>query len=38
MPHRDPFDRLIAAQAELNNLTLVTVDPALQAFPCRTLW
>jgi PIN domain nuclease of toxin-antitoxin system len=38
MPHRDPFDRLLAAQAELNNLTLVTVDPALQAFPCRTLW
>jgi PIN domain nuclease of toxin-antitoxin system len=38
MPHRDPFDRLLAAQAELARLTLVTVDPELQAFPCRLLW
>ena len=38
MPHRDPFDRLLAAQAELAMLTLVSVDPALQAFPCRLLW
>ena len=38
MPHRDPFDRLLAAQAELAMLTLVTLDPALQVFPCRLLW
>ena len=38
MLHRDPFDRLLAAQAELAMLTLVTLDPALQAFPCRLLW
>ena len=38
MPHRDPFDRLLAAQAELRDLTLVSLDPALQAFPCRLLW
>ncbi|MBM5794163.1 MAG: type II toxin-antitoxin system VapC family toxin [Cyanobacteria bacterium K_DeepCast_0m_m1_088] len=38
MPHRDPFDRLLAAQAELDQLTLVSLDPALQAFPCRLLW
>ena len=38
MPHRDPFDRLLAAQAEHAKLTLVTVDPALEAFPCRLLW
>ena len=37
-PHRDPFDRLLAAQAELEQLILVSVDPALQAFPCRLLW
>lgn len=36
--HRDPFDRLLAAQAELGGLTLVSLDPALQAFPCRLLW
>ena len=38
MPHRDPFDRLLAAQAELAILTQVTLDPALRAFPCRLLW
>ena len=26
--HRDPFDRLLAAQAEVEGLTLVTRDPA----------
>ena len=36
--HRDPFDRLLAAQAELEGLTLVSLDPALQAFPCHLLW
>jgi PIN domain nuclease of toxin-antitoxin system len=36
--HRDPFDRLLAAQAELEGLTLVSLDPALRAFPCRLLW
>lgn len=38
MAHRDPFDRLLAAQAELETLTLVSLDPALQEFPCRLLW
>lgn len=38
MGHRDPFDRLLAAQAELGGLTLVSLDPALQAFPCCLLW
>ena len=37
-PHRDPFDRLLAAQAELEGLQLVSVDPALATFPCRLLW
>jgi PIN domain nuclease of toxin-antitoxin system len=38
LPHRDPFDRLLAAQAELEQLTLLTLDPALAPFPCQTLW
>ena len=38
MAHRDPFDRLLAAQSELGGLTLVSLDPALQAFPCCLLW
>ena len=36
--HGDPIDRLLAAQAELENLTLVTCDPAFAAFGTRTLW
>ncbi|MCP9929743.1 hypothetical protein KBY82_02985 [Cyanobium sp. AMD-g] len=37
-PHRDPFDRMLAAQAEIEQLVLLTADPALLAFPCRTFW
>ena len=36
--HRDPFDRLLAAQAELEGLQLVSLDAALATFPCRLLW
>jgi antitoxin (DNA-binding transcriptional repressor) of toxin-antitoxin stability system len=36
--HRDPFDRLLAAQAELEGLQLVSLDPALASFPGRLLW
>lgn len=36
--HRDPFDRLIAAQALIEDLTVVTRDPAFATFGCRTLW
>ena len=37
-PHRDPFDRMLAAQAELDRLVLLTADPQLSSFPCQTLW
>lgn len=36
--HRDPFDRMLAAQSELEGLRLVTCDPAFIAFTTRTLW
>jgi len=37
--HRDPFDRLLAAQASIDNLTLLTNDPAFEALPwVNTLW
>jgi PIN domain nuclease of toxin-antitoxin system len=36
--HGDPFDRLLAAQAEIDGLTLVTCDPVFAAFGTRTLW
>jgi PIN domain nuclease of toxin-antitoxin system len=36
--HRDPFDRILAAQALLEDLTLVTVDPAFGHFGVKVLW
>jgi len=36
--HRDPFDRLIAAQGLLEGLTIVTRDKEFTIFGCETLW
>lgn len=36
--HKDPFDRLIAAQALLEDMIVVTCDRAMAAFGCETLW
>jgi PIN domain nuclease of toxin-antitoxin system len=31
--HRDPFDRMLVAQARTEGLTLVTHDPAIRTYP-----
>ena len=36
--HRDPFDRLLVAQAIEAGLTLVSPDRELRAYPVATLW
>jgi len=36
--HADPFDRMLAAQAEIEDLLLVTRDPAFRLFPVKTFW
>ncbi|MCW2786083.1 MAG: hypothetical protein JWP74_2600 [Marmoricola sp.] len=36
-PHKDPFDRLLAAQAITEGLTLVTADPAFDTAPGLSL-
>lgn len=36
--HRDPFDRLLAAQSELEGAPLVTADPAFSSFGVVILW
>ena len=36
--HRDPFDRMLAAQAEMEGLILVTRDSFFAQFPVQTLW
>ncbi len=35
--HRDPFDRLLVAQALQHGLTVVTVDPDVAAYPVPIL-
>jgi PIN domain nuclease of toxin-antitoxin system len=35
--HRDPFDRMLVAQARCEDLTLLTADPAMAAYDVRTI-
>jgi PIN domain nuclease of toxin-antitoxin system len=37
-PHRDPFDRLIAATAIVTGSHLVSADTAFDTLPLRRLW
>lgn len=36
--HRDPFDRVLAAQAMLERMTLLSRDPVFAEIPVSTLW
>jgi PIN domain nuclease of toxin-antitoxin system len=36
--HRDPFDRLLIAQAISDDLTLVSRDGHFAAYPVRVRW
>ena len=36
--HRDPFDRMIAAQALAEDMTVITRDPVFSNFGCKVLW
>ena len=35
--HNDPFDRMLIAQAQCEDLTLMTVDPAITPYDVRTI-
>ncbi len=37
-PHRDPFDRMLAAQSMAEALVMVSTDPVFAAFGARVLW
>ncbi|XOF32312.1 MAG: PIN domain-containing protein [Candidatus Electrothrix sp. YB6] len=37
MSHRDPFDRMLAAQAKLENIVLASVDKELRRFPVQIM-
>jgi len=36
--HRDPFDRLLIAQAVTSNYLLVTPDPLIRSYSVKTIW
>jgi PIN domain nuclease of toxin-antitoxin system len=36
--HRDPFDRIIVAQAIANGLKLLTEDADMKLYPVQTVW
>ena len=36
--HADPFDRMLIAQAQLEQLTLVTLDEKIRRYPVAQLW
>ncbi len=36
--HRDPFDRLLVAQTQVDHLTLVTSDRAIRSYAVPVVW
>ena len=36
--HRDPFDRLLVAQALVEDIPIVTSDPAIGRYDVKTIW
>lgn len=37
-PHRDPFDRMLIAQGQLEGLPIVTSDPAFNQYAVTLVW
>jgi PIN domain nuclease of toxin-antitoxin system len=36
--HRDPFDRLLVAQAQVEKLHIITADPRLDEYDVKIVW
>jgi PIN domain nuclease of toxin-antitoxin system len=36
--HKDPFDRMVIALAEIHGFVIVTPDPAFQEYKSRLIW
>ena len=36
--HRDPFDRVLAAQSRLEKVALMSCDPVMQQFDVEVIW
>lgn len=37
-PHRDPFDRMLIAQAQMENVPIMTTDPAFRHYTVNIYW
>ena len=38
MHHQDPFDRILIAQARMEEMVLLTADRAFEKYPVKTFW
>jgi PIN domain nuclease of toxin-antitoxin system len=38
MHHKAPFDRMLIAQANVENITVISNDPAFAQYPVKLLW
>jgi PIN domain nuclease of toxin-antitoxin system len=36
--HRDPFDRILVAQAQIESMPVLTADPAIARYDVETIW
>lgn len=36
--HRDPFDRLLIAQAQVENIAIISRDPQILNYPVQVIW
>lgn len=37
-PHKDPFDRMLIAQARLRSLSVLSIDPVFREYGVTVLW
>jgi PIN domain nuclease of toxin-antitoxin system len=38
MLHRDPFDRILIVQSQIEKLSLITADPVIRGYAVDTVW
>ena len=36
--HKDPFDRILIAQAQAESIPIITIDHLIVQYPVRTIW
>jgi PIN domain nuclease of toxin-antitoxin system len=37
-PHRDPFDRMLIAQSQAEDLSIITIDPVFEVYNAKVIW